>query len=418
MWITLLGTLLLLGLTQAQSSPLEYDRDDETPNVETPYFVTLNFQIEKVLNSLLADQQEYLEDRLHTLELKIEETCLSNQIQGQQIEYVDLENFSVEMAGIMNKIVAKMAEMTDMTVGKIDEKIGIITNEVVSSVDNRISSLASDLAQIQEKIPTLASKEDLIQLKSKISTMTVTSVTDVKNVLSTLASETLVSTMMQELTDNELAGIKQMIRNLATNITTCENEEILNRILASLESTKNDKEELIAALGAAISDVSDSQAENARNLMAVFQNLANEVEENQQVFSLVDATIKEIKSDVTPRLTALQNGVDEINDNMQAPPPTTTTTTARPTTTTTPETLQPCEDSTFRGSANLAIFHPSITNICGTAIRFKTCHLQFVSYHCCRSCTSAGQIPPIGPWRYLNYPREINVLQALDFIRP
>lgn len=332
MWTTLLGTLLLLGLAQAQFAPLEQERDDETANAETPYYMTLNSMIKK----LLLEQQGYFNEQLLALESKMEEMCVNSQIVQQQSEKIDIDRFTVELAALMNTFVHKVSEVADAAISNVEEKLNTLSGQVLSGIDNKVSSLANVLAQMQQQMSALVTENQLVQLGSNISALTATTVADVKNTMSTLATGSLVSSKLQQLADTDLAEIKYLLSNLTEEKATCSNDEIFNRILTSVVSSREETVEQAQALQEAASEFSLLHTQNAQDMAELLQDLLQDVERNEGALTGVTSAVTKMESDMKTRLTMLQTAVEQINNNTQAPPPTTTTTT---TTTTTPPTI-------------------------------------------------------------------------------
>ncbi|KAK8754290.1 hypothetical protein OTU49_015421 [Cherax quadricarinatus] len=395
MWVTVLALVLVLGRGTAR---------DEQPNTQLAF---------EDLELFLDQQKNFFNERFQTLQQKVEESCTPQPEQYTSQNTVS-SDFDIKMALLIDEFINKLSTITTRAVQDIDTRINILSSEVLNSLDNKISPLNDRISQLQQTISTLGTHSDLVELKGKLSTLISTTTSDVKSSLSSLATQSHLSNSTHEL-DTRLTEVKELLTDCCKS-STAENKEILNEVLNKVTLNKESIEGVSTAQRDAFTEWGNHHILTAGNLTSIIHDLQQLIENGNTNLNDLAGKLDGVAADLSGRLTTLEVTVKEIKNNTEIPPtaPPTTTTTTTTTTTLPPTTKGPlvaCEDSVFRGSS------PNLS-VCAAAVRFKKCQLQFVSFHCCHSCTDAGQIPTLGSWRYLNYPREVTILQALNYMRP
>ncbi|XP_063595359.1 uncharacterized protein LOC134772322 [Penaeus indicus] len=387
MWKVLLVVLpLVLGSCRA-TGPLEqvveqstHTGDQETMNTEEQRFQYLLYQISDTVKKLLSEQQKYIDDRFNTLTRSMETIC-----GAQPISQVN-NRVDVAEAGF---------NIEDMAA----EIVRILT------------------AVLQSVLSPLATSEDLSALQTNLSSFSSTLTGEIKQEISRLASEVDTSTKSLA-TESHLQEIKEQL----DSVTSCSHRKDFDKVLALLTTTEEDIDDLAEFLNTSLAEQKaaclggDEHQERTASLVQLLESLQVTVNSNANSIRDVASVVGGLEGEVVQRLKALEELTEKINNNTllppPPPPPTTTTTTPRPTTTTTAaRQISPCLDSTFLGGG-------ATLDVCDAAVRFKKCQLDFVAYHCCRSCTDAGMVPEMGPHRYLNFSRRVSILKALQIMRP
>ncbi|XP_037793255.1 uncharacterized protein LOC119588691 [Penaeus monodon] len=387
MWKVFLVVLpLVLGSCRA-SGPLEqvveqstHTGDQETMNTEEQRFRYLLYQISDTMKKLLSEQQKYIDNRLNTLTLTMEMVCGSQAI-SQVNGRVDVAESGINIENMAAEIVR------------------ILT------------------AVLQSQLSPLATSEALSDLQSNLSSSAATLTGEVKQAISSLASE--VDTNTKSLaTESQLQEIKEQL----ASVTSCNHRKDFDQVLALLTTTEEDIDDLAESLNTSLAEQKaaclsgDEHQQRTASLVELLESLQVSVNSNADSIRGVASVVGGLEGDVVRRLEVLEELAEKINNNTLLPPPppptTTTTTTPRPTTTTTAaKQISPCLDSTFLGGG-------ATLDVCNAAVHFKKCQIDFVAYHCCRSCTEAGMVPEIGPHRYLNFGRRVSILKALQVMRP
>nr|XP_045603921.1 bromodomain-containing protein DDB_G0280777-like [Procambarus clarkii] len=415
MWWSVL-VLVVAGVYAADVSPLEQEAqrssqrlDAETRHPDVPHSDEILFSIQNQIKLFLQQQRTHFNVRLDALEGKMEQLCTGNKEENQS-----------DMNSIDNVLNVKIAEMMDLFIGKlstlvtkveeVERKVNSLSSDVLNSMENKLSPLNDHIIQVKQSMSSLAAQNDLLELKSKLSTLVSTTTSDLKQSLASLATLSHVSDHTQQL-DARLTEVRDLLTDGCV-APVSENTNILNQVLNSVTLNKESIDGLSTTQQAGVTQCLDHHTQAAGNITGALHDLKDLAMNNNRNLDTLSSTLQEVTSDLKRRLTALEGTVSKIDNNTQ--PPTSTTTTTTTTTPLPPTTLgplTPCEDSTFIGSS-------STLSVCSAAVRFKKCRLQFVAFHCCSSCTADGQIPAMGSWRYLNYPRTVTILQALNYMRP
>ncbi|XP_047486017.1 nucleoprotein TPR-like [Penaeus chinensis] len=387
MWKVLLVALpLVLGSCRA-SGPLEqvveqstHTGDQETMNTEEQRFKYLLYQISDTMKKLLSEQKKYIDNRFNTLTLSMETIC------GAQA-------------------ISQVSGRTDVAETGID-------------IENMAAEIVRILtAVLQSQLSSLATSEDLSDLQSNLSSFASTLTGEVKQEISSLASEMDTSTKGLA-TESQLQEIKEQLES----VTSCNHREDFDKVLALLTTTEEDIDDLAESLNTSLAEQKaaclggDEHQERTASLVQLLESLQVTVNSNANSIRDVASVVGGLEGKVVQRLETLEELAEKINNNTllppPPPPPTTTTTTPRPTTTTTAaRQISPCLDSTFVGGG-------ATLDVCNAAVHYRKCQLDFVAYHCCRSCTEAGMVPEIGPHRYLSFDRRVSILKALQIMRP
>lgn len=352
-------------------------------NTEEQRFKYLLYQISGTVQKLMTEQQKYIDNRFDTLTLAMEMACSSHAV-SQVNDRVDVAETGIDMENMAAEIVRILTAVLQSQLSSL------ATSGAVSDLQSNLSSFASSVTE------------------------------EVKQAISSLTSE--IDTKSKSVaTNSQIQEIKEQL----ASVTACSHRKDFDQVLALLTTTEEDIDDLEESLKTSLAEQKaaclgeDEHQERTASLVQLLESLQISVNSNADSIRSVASAVGGLEGEVAARLGALEELAEKINNNTLLPPPppppsttttTTTTTTPRPTTTTTAS-ISPCLDSTFVGGG-------AMLDVCDAAVRFKKCRLDFVAYHCCRSCTDAGMITEMGPHRYLAFDRKVSILKALQIMRP
>ncbi|XP_037793314.1 uncharacterized protein LOC119588746 [Penaeus monodon] len=419
---TVLFIALALGFCRA-AGPLDptvdhLGRNDvqETINTEEQRYKHLLFQIHGTVQKLLDSHQKHIDERINSLTQLVGNSCSSDATGQTNVLGSNSEDLEPKIEELTNFFFARLTATGEKFVTDIQSKLATVTSDVVGHITLQLLAVADkqDVAVINHQLSNLATSQALDEMQQSLSSFASTATAEVKQAIASLASEWSVNS-------KSLASSSQVleIKEQLATVSSCNQKNDIDQVLALLATAEEDIDSLadtlrtsVAEQKAACQGGAESQ-ESTAGLVQLLESLRAVVDGNANSIRGVASTVGKLEGEVAARLGALEELAKKINNNTLLPPPTTTTTTTpRPTTTTTAaKQISPCLDSTFLGGG-------ATLDVCNAAVHFKKCQIDFVAYHCCRSCTEAGMVPEIGPHRYLNFGRRVSILKALQVMRP
>ncbi|KAG7169999.1 uncharacterized protein LOC121864929 [Homarus americanus] len=410
MWVRILWMLVLVAgqcCSQDTGAPFEGElqvvRDDDTLNPDSNFIYVVSREIENRMEILLGQLQQNLEARFNLIEKNIAESSSGADREMTNPFYIT-DEFHTKVTEMLHLFTNMVSTKANETIRDMEDKLNTLSNNLISRVEAELSPVSSAMDDLKEEMSSLATKTELTEMKDSLSTVANSSVKELKQTLSSLATQTQLSANAQQ----QAVYLKE-VKHLLTNscIASADNQkEALGALLTSVDSNSKKMDELSGAVQTSATHCTEHTSDTANNLTQLINVLTENVSNYDASLSDITEDLVNVVTLMETKLAAVEDKVAEIHSNTQPAPTTTTTTTTKA-----PAILRPCENSDFKGSADKL-------DVCNAAVRFKKCHLQFVAFHCCRSCTEAGQIEGTGPWRYLNYPRQISIFQALSQMRP
>lgn len=327
--------MVVAGVYAADVSPLEQEAqrssqrlDAETRHPDVPHSDEILFSIQNQIKLFLQQQRTHFNVRLDALEGKMEQLCTGNKEENQS-----------DMNSIDNVLNVKIAEMMDLFIGKlstlvtkveeVERKVNSLSSDVLNSMENKLSPLNDHIIQVKQSMSSLAAQNDLLELKSKLSTLVSTTTSDLKQSLASLATLSHVSDHTQQL-DARLTEVRDLLTDGCV-ASVSEITNILNQVLNSVTLNKESMDGLSTTQQAGVTQCLDHHTQAAGNITGALHDLKDLAMNNNRNLDTLSSTLQEVTSDLKRRLTALEGTVSKIDNNTQ--PPTSTTTT---TTTTTP----------------------------------------------------------------------------------
>ncbi|XP_037793316.1 uncharacterized protein LOC119588749 [Penaeus monodon] len=387
------GTLLLLGICSASVlGPLETlwdEQEEKSVGQEAPYppyLMQFGRTLTSVTHALLERHENMMNERLKRLEMLVDSACRPPaalaQAAGADFEArltKRLDGFSDQISSLLQSLGDFGANIHFFMKKTEDNILALPTKTDIDHVQARLMAAARELtssARAGAKAPTAPAKN----LDKKLTSFVTRD---------DLAKHT-------RRLDYQLQGLRDQLGNASLR-------EVLNltrRTFRSLSSLRPLYESL--AKVASNCDLKEGQFDRLEEMM---QELSEDVDENGSVLSGMSLALEDAEDMLADRLTALERLTERLSGDSEPREATSrASTTSAPTT---PESMAECLDSQFMGGRNSM-------DVCSLAVRYNKCRLQVVAYHCCRSCTDAGHTPEVGPHRFLDYPRRVDMFMGLS----
>lgn len=401
MWrLVILGFASVVSAVQApmEAYSMEQQQAEETQNMDPNFLLAMGQQIQLTVAQSLQNHQLEFDKKFANLERMCEEG--GNSIEGRYELIPDEMESKVEE--MVEKFVDQLLRFSETAIETVEEKMVAVLENALSDIDDKLQPVNEEITDIKNQMAMLVTQDEVADLQTKLTALTTDAVTEIKSEVANLPTIQELHNQTYQLGDGLLE-----VTYLIGNLTTCSegSSETVQQLLKQLQESDQEMGELSEF-------VMDSSSQNFQcastfeDIVQHLENLTVLVKGNNEALTDLGDTLGNMQETFGTRLEDLENVAQTIVEGQQ-------TTTEKSTTTTTTETPiptspPPCLDSNFVGAGRSL-------DVCSAAVRFRKCHLQFVAFHCCRSCTDSGLISTIP-----NYsgPRTVPVLQALKSLRP
>lgn len=389
------GTLLLLGICSASVlGPLEtlWDEQEKSAGQEAPYppyLLQFGRTLTSVTHALLEKHENAVNERLKRLEMLVDGACRPPAALAQPAG-ADLEaRLTKRLDGFSDQISALLQSLGDFG-----------------------ANVHFFMKKTEDNILALPTKTDMdhVQARLMAAVREVTSSARAGAKAPAPPAKTLEKRLSSFVTRDDLAKhtrrLDYQLQSLRDQMGNASLKEVLNltrRTFRSVSSLRPLYESL--AKVASNCDLEEGQFDRLEEMM---QELSEDVDENSSVLSGMSLALEDAEDMLADRLTALERLTERLNgDRADSEPREVTSRASTTSAPTTQESMAECLDSQFMGGRNSM-------DVCSLAVRYNKCRLQVVAYHCCRSCTDAGHTPEVGPHRFLDYPRRVDMFMGLS----
>ncbi|KAK4315512.1 hypothetical protein Pmani_013273 [Petrolisthes manimaculis] len=286
---------------------------------------------------------------------------------------------------------------------RVDEVKGGLVQEVrgqVVQVKGQVDALGTTITRVLTQMSLLTTSSELRSLTDFVTNQIGSLKRDTQSALNGLAREDRLTIILEEVMAIQL---QELTHNINQTREECGDAESVSHLMDLVTGNSHS----LVALGQQFNSTRHTLASSCSQAC---ENVKETLTEQQETRCDTTAALEGNVARLGSTLADVERKVDQVVNYTEPLPPTTPPT---QTSTGTRGQLTPCVDSTFVANNKKII----IFQVCNAAVRFGKCSSHLIAYHCCRSCTSSGQIPPLGPWRYYKYPRTVLHSLALRLLR-
>lgn len=373
-----------------QEKPNEFNSEEK---INHPDMMKFGRIVMTAMQSFLSNHEVTMEARLKHLELHVDQTCRNSETGQTQRNLKD--DLVVEMSQKMNRFMDSMSSMVQSFANELQQECKSKIEFAMMKIEEKISAIPS-VSKLTESdalsMNNNAKKQSLSGRKNKIlSDLSEKLEHKLKNLATIYDLE-----KQTEHNDKQILSIKTLLQN-APFYQVLNYTKNIHDVLYSFKPVYETFRKVVNNC-----DIKEEQFSQMERFEQLLQELKVEIDDNGNILTNMFLALEDAEDLLNEKLTPLETLTQHING--QSPQlPTTLIPTGAPFS---EGTLRECEDSEFIGGKQ------SI-DVCSAAVKYNKCYMQVVAYHCCRTCTDAGQIPEVGPHRYLTYPRRIKLFGSL-----
>ncbi|KAK7069283.1 hypothetical protein SK128_003153 [Halocaridina rubra] len=371
---------LFVTLASSQAPPFESQiaQHQETANLDPSMTHVIAHAVRSIEITLQNHQQEF--DKKFS---DLEKTCKESNDNQIDLEHLP-EELDIKLGKFLEKFVDELLRFSDNATRIVEGKMEEALDGALEQIDLKLESVNEKINDLSTNMHELVTHEEVTDIQNRFTYL-------VTNSFENVTAEVLTVRKMEDeyLTRHQM---EQYFQNISTHFDTfgdCGSSEAVEKILNNLQESDKYLENISEYLQDLMLSSSCSSSCNA--IQEQLQSLQSTLEVNKNTFNSVSTSLDIMKNSVSGRIDELEMIARSITATLlrnQAEDQTRVQaySTVQPPTKTTTMAPIPCMDTRDL----------KFLNICNLAVRLRKCFLDFVAFHCCRSCLNAGLItgPP------------------------